>query len=163
QTGFSQTSGRSYRVFKDVIAVVGRYEIFVQKKTVTRVARKELRRLSELARLRRFEVVALRLNSFLKTNRQIWLVSDRTNAAGDNAEALLRYIAANPDKNIDPYFVISKRSSDYQKMVRIGKVLDVDSFKYKCLFMRADKIISSHADDYVINPFAHRVGDLVDR
>ena len=38
-------------------------------------------------------------------------------------------------------------------MKKIGKVVKYGSFKHKLLFLLADKIISSHPDDEIINPF----------
>jgi len=97
-----------------------------------------------------------------KKSKPIWLISDRGTAAGDNGEALFRYIRKKENPEAEVYFVISKKSSDFNRLAKIGKVLDIDSFKYKMLALRADKIISSHADYYVYNPFGYRWTHLHD-
>jgi hypothetical protein len=88
--------------------------------------------------------------------RPIWIISDRLMAAGDNGEAFFRYSMKQQD-DIDIYFVLSKRSSDYLRLIKIGPVLNPRSLAYKLKFLMADKIISSHADTWVTNPFLRQV------
>lgn len=85
--------------------------------------------------------------------RPIWLVQDRGVAAGDNGEALFRYISQQDDCPADVYFVISAKFPDYQRMKQYGKVLNQNSLRYKFMFLRSDKIISSQADIETDNPF----------
>lgn len=87
--------------------------------------------------------------------KQIWLISDRINIARDNGEAFFTYLCQHREKvpNVDFYFVMDKNAEDFKRMEAIGKVVDINSFKYKCLFLAADWIISAHADEYVINAF----------
>ena len=66
---------------------------------------------------------------------------------------MFKYIVNKNEKSIKPYFVISKDCEDYQKMKKIGKVLNYDSFKYKVMFLLSDVIISSQADLWVQNAF----------
>lgn len=97
-----------------------------------------------------YRILALLLNKV--STKRIWLFTDRTNVAGDNGEALFKYVAAN-DKNVQSYFVVDEESPDYKRMKAYGKVLKYGSFQYKLAFLRAEKIISSQADDWVINAF----------
>lgn len=85
--------------------------------------------------------------------KEIWLVSDRTDAAGDNGEAFFRYLANIKPKDVDYYFVISEDSSDYEMMAKLGKVIPFGSKECKLYTLVADKIISAHAEEYIINPF----------
>lgn len=85
--------------------------------------------------------------------KKIWLISDRTTVANDNGMHLFKYIVEQKNKNIMPCFVIDKNSDDYQKMKKIGKVIPFNSFKYKMYFLMSDKIISSQADQWVLNAF----------
>ncbi len=85
--------------------------------------------------------------------RPIWLVSDRGMAAGDNGEALFRYIHTRDGVYANVYFVISKKSPDYRRMKEVGKVLDQGSLYYQLLFLLSSKILSSQADVEVTNPF----------
>lgn len=95
--------------------------------------------------------------------KDIWLVSDRMMAAGDNGEVLYDYIKEQQNPAINVYFVISRKSPDYTLLKKRGvRVLNGDSLRYRMLFLHASKIISSHADDYVVNPFAYRVHFLND-
>lgn len=93
---------------------------------------------------------------------KIWLVSDRIKIAGDNGEALFRYIAKQDTAGRKVYFAISKDCDDYEYMKQYGEVIDRDSFKYKVYFLLSDKVISSHADDFVINAFGRFWPDLID-
>ena len=52
------------------------------------------------------------------------------------------------------YFAIDKSSSDYKRLKKKGSILKIGSYKYRLKFVNSDKIISAHADDWVINAFA---------
>ncbi len=85
--------------------------------------------------------------------KPVWIVSDRTTVAGDNGEALFRYIMGLPDREADVYFLLDKDSRDFGKMQSIGKVLVPDSYKYRLKFLCADIIISSQADRWTVDAF----------
>ena len=89
----------------------------------------------------------------LFNNKKIWIVSDRPIVAGDNGFAFFRYLSTVDNKQIKKYFVIDKKSSDYNKVKEYGKCLKYGSFYYKLMFLLSDKIISSQADPWVTNPF----------
>ena len=84
--------------------------------------------------------------------RPIWLLSDRASKAGDNGEALFRFLREK-HKKVNAYFVINRHCDDYQRMSKVGKVLVKDSFKHKLLLLLSDYIISSHAEIEIYNPF----------
>lgn len=88
-----------------------------------------------------------------KSRKKIWLISDRPDSAGDNGEAFFEYVVKHCPAGVKPYFVLSQTSADYPRLSEIGTVVDPRTDAYKKLFLRADKVISSQADDYVINPF----------
>jgi len=94
--------------------------------------------------------------------RPIWIISDRGMAAGDNGEALFRYIMAQDDCPADVYFALSRRSKDYDRMHELGPVLNYGSMRHKLKFLLADKVISSHADIEVTNPFNRQIDHFVD-
>lgn len=77
---------------------------------------------------------------------------DRIDKADDNAEHLYRY-AIEQNDNIEKYFVLSKDSKDFSRMQEIGNVVIAGSEEHKLLSCFAEKIISSQADDNVVNPF----------
>lgn len=85
--------------------------------------------------------------------KEIWLISDRINVAGDNGEALFRYLAKKHPSDVDFYFVISDKSKDYTRIRKIGKVIPYGSKKCKLYTLLADKIISSQGEDNIVNPF----------
>lgn len=94
--------------------------------------------------------------------RPIWIVSDRGMAAGDNGEAFFRHVMSRDDVPADVYFAISKKAKDYPRVAALGKVLNQGSFWFKLKFLLADKIISSHADDEITNPFFRQQDRVVD-
>jgi glycosyltransferase involved in cell wall biosynthesis/CDP-glycerol glycerophosphotransferase (TagB/SpsB family) len=110
-------------------------------------------------------VITFRLTYFIAKpfyRRPIWLVSDRLTAADDSGEVLFHYLRKRADVKAKVYFVLSKKSGEYPNLKKTGKLVPYFSFRQRLLFLLADKVISSHADDYVINPFGGRVDDLVD-
>lgn len=90
-------------------------------------------------------------------NKKIWIVSDRPIVAGDNGFAFFKYLSTVDNKNIKKYFVIDKKSDDYNKVKQYGKCLKYGSFYYKLMFLLSDKIISSQADPWVTNPFENDI------
>lgn len=86
--------------------------------------------------------------------KQIWLISDRINKADDNGEAFFRYMQENHKDKIKSYFVLSKSSSDYGRMKKIGSVVDNLSWRHKLLFLLCDYNISAQADEITFNPFS---------
>lgn len=96
-----------------------------------------------------------KLITFLKPiiHKHIWLISDRPFKAGDNGEALFMYLQSNPIKNVNTYFVIDKTSEDYDRIRKIGKVLEFNSLKTKIFYLLANKVISSQAEEFIYNPF----------
>ncbi len=100
-----------------------------------------------------FRIVYLLLFLFLK-NKRIWLFEDRLNVADDNAEYLFKYAIIQKD-DIKKYFIIQKDCDDYQRISEITKnVVEFGSLKHKILYIFSEKIISSHVDHSVLNPFA---------
>lgn len=91
-----------------------------------------------------------------RSKKQIWILSDRVNMAGDNGEALFKFLNKQQNPNLKIYYTISRKSTDYKRMKKIGKVLSYGTFRYKFIFLRASKVISAHADDWVYNPFGNR-------
>lgn len=91
--------------------------------------------------------------------KELWIVSDRPTAAGDNGEALFEFIQKQDNKNIKAYFAISKKSPDYNRIKKIGPVLNWGSYRYRLQFLLVDKVISSHLDGFITNPY----GDSVDK
>lgn len=81
---------------------------------------------------------------------QIWLIADRIDKAGDNAEAYFKYLQKNKIKGVKTYFVLDKNSDDYNRVKKLGKIIDINSTLFKFLRVHANKIISSHLDSALI-------------
>lgn len=147
---------RGYVKFPNNIVEYRNCKIIIRNNSKKLHLKKELRLLIEVFRKKLYKLVFYRLLIFLRyylPSKDIWIVSDRPDAAGDNGEAFFKYMRTVKDKNRKVYFAINKSSKDYKKMKKYGKVLNFGSMKYKLKFLRASKIISSQASDYIINPF----------
>lgn len=106
-----------------------------------------------------FRLMYLFLYPFLK-NKKIWLFMDRRNEADDNAEQLFKYALSRKD-HVKKYFTVSKDSKDYSRLTNKYKnVLPFYSLKQRLIYLFADKIISSHPDENILNPFYAKNGDL---
>lgn len=88
----------------------------------------------------------------LFSNKRIWLFMDRKDHADDNAEALFKYSLSQND-NIKKYFILNKDSSDFDRLKQYENIIEFGSMKHKILYLLAEKIISSHPDEEVLNPF----------
>lgn len=93
--------------------------------------------------------------------KPLWLISDRIMKADDNGEAFFRYMQEYR-KEIKSVFVLSKDSVDFERMKKIGPVVENLSWKHKMLFLLCDYNISSHADAITINPFPGYDGGVKD-
>lgn len=102
-----------------------------------------------LIALRRFETLIKRR---FHQKKEIWLVSDRIENAGDNGEAFFRYLQTKRD-SVDSYFALSEQSSDFERMRSIGKVVKYGTRKYRSVFLNADYVLSSSFDAHVYKQF----------
>lgn len=120
--------------------------------------RKELWSKSKKSAL--YRMIYFMLSHFIK--KEIWIISDRPNKAGDNGEHLFKYLQTVNNKNIKTYFAIQKDSEDYNRMKSVGKVLVYDSLKYKMFMLLSKNVISSQASDYIVNPLSYYKKFMVD-
>ena len=91
----------------------------------------------------------------IKRKKEIWIINDRRNQAGDNGEYFFRYLKQKNIENIDIYFAIEKNCTDYKRLKLIGDILDLNSKRYLYVFVISDKIISSISNSWVSNPFGN--------
>ncbi len=146
----------SYYCGKDYIVKQKYNNVLIYKYTAQKRIKLELRYMQQLFQKRELKVIACRvlyymLKPFFRT--PVWIVSDRTNKTDDNGMHFFEYLKSKPSKKHNCYFAVDKNSADYKKMKRIGKVLDINSYRYRLLFLFSDKIISSQADEWVLNAF----------
>ena len=106
-----------------------------------------------------FRLVYLLLYPFLR-NKKIWLFMDRRTEADDNGEHLFKYALSKKD-DVKKYFTVLEDSKDYPRLKNKYKnVLPFYSIKQRLIYLFADKIISSHPDENILNPFYAKNGDL---
>lgn len=120
----------------------------------------ELRYMRDLLREKKGGLIPYRLAYFLKKRfkkRPLWLICDRNYRAGDNGEALFRYIKEKTNGNEKVCFFLYRNSMDFSRLKKIGKTIPFDTFRYKVNFLLSDKIISSQIDGWTVNGFAEDV------
>jgi len=101
-----------------------------------------------------FRLIYLLLYPFYK-KRRIWMFMDRQENADDNAEHLYKYAIAQND-NIEKYFTVQEDSSDFKRLKNLKNIIPFYSFKQRILYLFAEKIISSHPDENILNPFFNK-------
>ena len=124
------------------------------KKAVKKYEKKFIKELRETGRQAERHALFIRpLIHFLKKFplRPIWIISDRMMKADDNGEVFFKYICENK-KNIKPYFVLSKKSTDYKRLKKIGGILKPYSIKHRICHLLAEYTISSQTDMVFRNP-----------
>ena len=91
--------------------------------------------------------LALPFAFFLKRKRRnIWLLSDCSNEARDNAYWFFQYITVS-HPSIDAVFALKTSSADYPKVKKKGNVISYGSFKHWIFFLAARNHISSQKND----------------
>ena len=102
------------------------------------------------------DVLAIRKEAkkLQNSGKPIWILSDRTDKAGDNGEALFKYLMSSDAKDkYDMYFLIEESSPDYIRMQQYGKVIPFGSREHQVKELAAEMVISSSGEDWVFNPF----------
>lgn len=98
--------------------------------------------------------------------KEIWLICDKANRADDNGEAFFTYLQRQKPTHVKPYFLISKESSDFERLSKIGTVLPYMGWKHKLLYLSANYIISAYSHNEINNPFIgydHAYRDLMQK
>ena len=74
--------------------------------------------------------------------------------AGDNGEALFRYLCDLRPKDVRIWFAVSERCPAFSELKACGRVVNARSFRHKLLFLLSDLNISSQADSDIITQFS---------
>ncbi len=83
--------------------------------------------------------------------KEIWLIMDRVDVAGDNGEVFFSYMTKEHKKEAC-YFVIQKDCRDHERMETYGKVLDFGSDAHKEMLLKAKYFVTSQGEDLLLNP-----------
>ncbi|WP_434797694.1 bifunctional glycosyltransferase/CDP-glycerol:glycerophosphate glycerophosphotransferase [Terrisporobacter vanillatitrophus] len=161
----SKNYNKSYYYNENYIIRQNKNRINIYSYNKNRHFRFEFNYIKQLLKEKRCKIVLYRIIYYILKpfiNKDIWIISDRTHAANDNGMHLFKYINMQDNNDIKVYFAINKECDDYKKVKKYGKVVKMDSLKYKLLFLYSSKIISSHADEWVINAFDKKRGFLKD-
>ena len=130
----------------------------VYKNTFINTIKFEFKCIYFLLKKKKFKNLLVRewinISNYFKS-REIWLITDKYNNANDNGEEFFKYVIneqLNPDTKY--YFAIDKKSKDFKRLhYNYSNVININSLRYKLLFLIADKIVSSRIDDININPY----------
>lgn len=150
----STNNSKSYYYNKSYIIRSNKNKINICAYSKKKHFKFETNYVKDLLKNKRYNIAMYRLLYYfikLFISREIWIISDRTHVSDDNGMHLFKYINSLKNNNINVYFAISSDCEDYQKIKKYGKVLDINSLRYKIYFLMAKNIISSHADEWVIN------------
>lgn len=86
-----------------------------------------------------------------------WLFMDRVHKADDNAEHLYRWMVKNVEPRPPIYFVLDRKSADWERLEREGfKLIAYKSEQHVAALWNAEWLISSHADLAVRDPLGIR-------
>lgn len=89
---------------------------------------------------------------------ECWVLMDRDDSAGDNAEFLYEYLQ-NHHPALEVYFVLNQSSVDWERLANKGfKLIDHGSFEHKKILEKCTKLISSQIG-YIVEPFEYLRND----
>lgn len=160
---FANLSKESHYFIKDSKIVIYKpNDFYVEPYKVKNHLKYEMRSLLKIIQVRPkamflaiFMKLAYLIHFPIMHKKNIWIFMDRRNATGDNAEHFFDYVYNQDNKDMDIYFTIKKDTKDFKRLKELygDKVIPFDSFKHRILYLFAKKIISSHPDDSILNPF----------
>ncbi len=105
----------------------------------------------ELPRKAQFLRYAASLRQVKHKLNDAWLFVDNEIRADDNAEHFYRYVSKN-HPNINCFFLISKNSSDWERLNNEGfKLIKFGSLMHRLALLNAKYLLSSHANPAIVN------------
>ena len=89
---------------------------------------------------------------FLKffKRRPLWLCNDRPEKADDNGEVFFEYLRKNHPE-INSVFVLNRNSPDWERLKKIGPVVETCSTRHKMLRLFCDAVVATQTGDYAGN------------
>ena len=92
-------------------------------------------------------VLCYPIGYWMYRKKDITIVAERGTDARDNGYHMFKYITENhPEKSV--YYIIDKKSADYDKVARLGQVIPYRSWKHALYYVAARTMISSHVMGY---------------
>lgn len=154
---------KSYKYYGEYCMECFRTVIKIQKyesrsKKILNILKRENDAKKFLKQIDRRDILKIRKKYFKykisgKFKEKIWLVSDRVENAGDNGEVFFKYLTKHKPEGVRPIFAISKNAECVERLKSEGEVVFFEDEEYLMYFLFADKIISSGASDFTMNPF----------
>ena len=83
------------------------------------------------------------ISFLLYKNKRVWIVCERGDDARDNGYWLF-YSLCNKYRYVNCYYLIDKKSPDFQKVKKLGKVVKYKSFKHWLLYIFAEVRATTH-------------------
>ncbi len=164
-----RTNPKAYQILGSYCVTCGKDKIVIEKPKNLRKLhwQNEKKMLGYLLKKHQWGYFLLRLRVMLLRvllgGKKVWLLSDRAENAGDNGEVFFKYLVQHTPKDVKPIFTISKTAACAKRLQQEGKVIFLESRRYRTWFLLADKVISSSANEFTLNPFdedARYVRDL---
>lgn len=125
--------------------------------------RMEIRLLLEYMKIHgRIEIRGIKVRLFyylfyrkqrLQRKKPLLVFSDRMDKAGDNGEALFRYVQRYYKEEADSFFAVDPSSESGKKLSRLGTVIPPGGKEYKKLYWKGAIMISSQAEDWIFRPY----------
>ena len=84
---------------------------------------------------------------FCRKYKDLWIVSERGSDARDNGYHFFKYITKEHPE-INAAYVIAKDSADYEKVARLGRVINYGSLSHYISYILASARISTHIEGY---------------
>lgn len=117
--------------------------------------------LKDVAKIRR------RFKNFEKkelSKGEIWLFADRIDNAGDNGEAMFKYVCEHKPNGVRPMFMIGEgaKSDVVSRLRSEGEVIFAEDKDYPYYFLMAKKLVTSSGGEFTINPFGPNRKYLID-
>lgn len=89
----------------------------------------------------------------MQDSENLWLFTDRATSAEDSGEEFWRFLINHPVEDVETAFIIRKDEPDYRRLTEVGRVIPFESEEHFYAMLRAEYVISSSGDNWVMNPF----------
>ena len=169
---FDQVSRMDYCVFGDAVIKHRNKQLRIYSYSKKMHIASEIRRIKEIKGDKRFskemrrKYIGLRIKYHLKKalhKKPVWLFADKEWKAGDNAENVYRYAMKQSGfHDAEMLFALCKESADYPLVAGYGKVVDPSTDDYLFAFLASSVLVSSRAEQAMVNPFGKRVAMIKD-